>query len=356
MNQKQIYAIHIYILMIISTGFTVHVLGVPALLTVAKRDAWISTICSSIPVVIWMLLVFYLYKKLNNDDIISFLQKTLSKWAFSIFAILSCIFFLSNAFITLKFTLYWAKANYTQDIPDFVVILLFSFICYYSAAKGLRTISVVALVLLPLVVFFGFLVGLGNMPNKNYELLFPIFENGYKSFFLGLTYASTTIFEVFFILYLTSELKDKLKLKWLIVVVMILVELSFGPLVGAIAEFGSVEAEKMRNPAYEEWKLLTIGQHITRLDFLSIFQWLSGAFIRVSISLFISAKLFSYNKKKKWVLPVLCVLLFIAACINWDATSLLNYSLKVYYPISRIFEICTMLFLLLVVMVKGDKQ
>ncbi|MDQ0198050.1 hypothetical protein J2S10_001191 [Neobacillus ginsengisoli] len=51
MNQKLIQVIHIYILMIIFSGFMVHVLCLPALLTFAKRDAWISAIFSSIPVI-----------------------------------------------------------------------------------------------------------------------------------------------------------------------------------------------------------------------------------------------------------------------------------------------------------------
>lgn len=354
MNQKIIHAVHIYILMIIASGFMVHVLSLPVLLSIAKRDAWISALSGAIPIIIWILLIFYIYKKLNHTDIITFLQKSLSKWVFIILTAVFCIYFLISAFITLKFTVYWAKANYTLDVPEFVVTLLFSFICFYASAKGIRTISITSFLVLPFVVFFGILVGLGNMPNKNYELLFPIFENGYKGFFLGVGYTCASLFEMIYFLFFTSNLKNKLKLKFLILIGLFLVGLSVGPLAGAIAEFGSVEAGKMRNPAYEEWKLLTIGQHITRLDFLSIFQWLSGAFIRISLALFIAAKVLSNKKVKKWLLPVLYMILIIAGCIHWDSISFFYFLKNYYFPFKLLFEICFMLLLLLLIKLKGE--
>ena len=355
MNQKFIHAVHIYILLIMSTGFIVHVLSLSVLLSIAKRDAWLSVIFSAIPVTIWILLVFYIYKKLNNQDLISFIKNSFSKWVFVIFSAMFCGYFLITAFMTLKFTVYWAKDNYTLDFPNYVVVLLFSLVCYYASAKGLRTIATMSFLVLPFVVFFGFLVGLGNTPNKNYEQLFPLFEEGYKGFFQGIAYACASLFEVFFILFLTKNLADKLKLKWLILVGLFLVVLSFSPLAAAIAEFGSVEAGKLRNPAYEEWKLLTLGQHITRLDFISVFQWLSGAYIRISLSLFIAGKVFSYKNEKWWVLPTLYIILIVAACIPLDSTSFIYFMKKFYFPISLFFQIFIMLFLLLFTKIKGEK-
>jgi spore germination protein KB len=355
MNQKLIQAIHIYTLIIISTGFMVHVLSLPVLLTISKRDAWVSVIFSSIPFLLWILLVFHVYKKLNNEDIMSLLKRNVSfSWIYRFFAILIVFYFFITAFISLKYTLFWAKANYTIEVPNFVVIFLFSIICWYSSAKGIRTISTSALLILPFVTAFGFLIGIGNIPHKNYELLFPIFEHGYKDFFQGIFYASSGFFEITFLFFLTPYLKNKLKMKWLIMVGFILVGLTFGPLVGSIAEFGSVEAAKMRNPAYEQWKLLSISQHVTRLDFLSIFQWLSGAFTRICLSLFIAEKILSNNKKNSWVLPILYFLLIISVCIPLDATSFFFVLRKYFFPISLLFQLVILLLFLLIIHFKGE--
>ncbi|MFB7138840.1 endospore germination permease [Gottfriedia sp. NPDC056225] len=354
MNKKFIYSAHIYILVIMSTGFMLHVFIVPSVLTSTHRDSWITVVASILPFVIWTLLVFYIYKKLKNEDILSLMFKVFYKPIAYVLSAILVAYFLLAAFVTFRFTFIWANINYTQDIPDFIVVLLIVFICFYAVYKGIHTISTVAFLILPPVVFFGFLVGVGNVKNKDYGLLFPVFENGYHDFFHGFIYTCSGFFELIFILFLNSFLKDKVKIKWLIIVSFILLMLILGPLTGAIMEFGPVEAEKMRNPVYEQWKLLTLGQNITRLDFLSIYQWLSGAFIRISLNLFIANYIINYGGRKKWSLPVLSISLLVAVMVPWNASSFYNFLQYYYFPINLCFLICLMVIFLFISKLKGD--
>lgn len=358
MNQRVIQSVHIYILQIISTGFLVHVLILPILLSTAKRDSWLSVLFSIVPVVLWCLIIFYIYKKMKpQNDLITLMKRKRSPaWMYSVISFLFGIYFLFSAFITLKFTFIWAKTNYSFEVPNFVIVLLFSLVCFYASAKGIRTISAIALIILPFVSFFGFFVGAGNMPNKNYELLFPLYENGIDGLFKGIFYSCAGLFDIIAILFLTPFLKDKLKVKWIILVGVILALLTFGPLIGAISEFGVEEAAKMRNPAYEQWRLLQIGDQFTRLDFLSIFQWLSGAFVRVSLTLFIANKLLSFKLKSRWILPILYLILIVSASVNWDATSFYYFLQQYFFPISLIFQVCALLFVLILVKISGDKH
>jgi len=351
MTQKTINALHIYILIIMSTGFMGHVLMVPILLSTSNRDSWLSVILSMIPLILWILILFYLYKKLLPDEnILSVLKRKCPyPWMYMILSVSLGTYFFITAFITLKYTLFWAKGNYTLETPDYVIVLLFVLICFYSTKKGLLTISTMAFLVLPFVSILGFLVGIGNSSNKNYEQLFPLFENGYSPFFHGFIYSCAGLFEILFLLFLSPFIKDHLKVKWLLLVGLILVVLILGPLTGAISEFGPQEAAKMRNPAYEQWRLLKIGEHFTRLDFLSIFQWLSGAFIRISLSLFIAEKILSLKKKANLLLPSLYLLLFISVCFPLDARSFFYILQTYFFPISLGFQIsfCT-LFLFLI--------
>ncbi|MBT2648147.1 endospore germination permease [Bacillus sp. ISL-34] len=353
MDQKVIQALHIYVLIIMNTGFMVHVLLLPNILTAAQRDAWISVIISVVPCIVWTLFIFYIYKKLDKEDIIAFLKKWSTPFVTNIFTIAFGVYFIINAFITVKFTVIWAKANYTHDIPNIMVVSLFTFICIFASYKGIRTISTLALLFLPFVTFFGIFVGLGNTTNKNYELLFPVFESGYRNTLNGILYTSTGYLEIIVFLFLTPYLKNKLKAKWLLLVGIILIMLTLGPLMGAIAEFGSVEAVKMRNPAYEQWKLLRFGYYITRLDFLSIFQWLSGAMIRTSLCLFIGYKLISNSKHQKWILLSLYLLVVIGTLIHWDATSFFYFIYKYFFPISGLFLLSAAIILLFLIIKKG---
>lgn len=354
MNKKFIYSTHIYILLIMSTGFMLHVFVVPTVLTSAHRDSWVTVIASILPFLVWTGLVFYLYKKLNNEDILSVMFKVLYKPLAYILSAIFVAYFLLSAFVTFRITLIWANNNYTQDTPNIVVVFLIALICFYAAVKGIRTISTIAFLILPPVVLFGFIVGIGNEKNKDYGQLFPIFERGYQDFFHGFIYTCSGFFEIIVILFLISYLKDKVKVKWLMIVSFILLMLILGPLTGAIMEFGPVEAEKMRNPVYEQWKLLTLGENITRLDFLSIFQWLSGAFIRISLNLYIANYIINYSGRKKWSLPVFSLVLLVAVMIPWNASSFFSFLQSYYFPINLIFLLCTMLLFLVISKLKGD--
>ncbi|MGG0175690.1 GerAB/ArcD/ProY family transporter [Gottfriedia acidiceleris] len=354
MNKKLIYSVHIYVLLIMSTGFMLHVFIIPSLLTSSYRDSWVTTVASVIPFLIWAALVFYLYKKFKNEDVLSVMFKVFYKPISYLFSTIFAIYFLISAYITIRLTLIWANTNYTQDIPLFVVAFLISVICFYAAYSGIRTICTIAFLVLPIVSLFGFTVGMGNVKNKNYALLFPIFEHGYHDFFHGFIYSCSGFFEIIFILFLNSYLKDKVKAKWLVLVSLMLLMLILGPLTGAIMEFGSNEAEKMRNPVYEQWKLLTLGVNITRLDFLSIFQWLSGAFIRISLNLFLANHIINYSGRKKWSLPVLSLSLLVAAMIPWNATSFNDFLQNYFFLINLCFLLCMMFILLIMSKLKGD--
>ncbi|PGS55830.1 endospore germination permease [Bacillus sp. AFS041924] len=354
MSKKLIQSIHIYVLLIMSTGFMLHVFIVPSMLTSSHRDSWVTVVTSIIPFMIWISLVIYLYKKFKNEDVLSVMYKVFYKPISYLLSSIFVVYFLMTAFVTFRFTLIWANTNYTQDMPLFVVVLLISVMCFYAVYTGIRSISTMAFLILPIVSLFGFIVGIGNVKNKDYGLLFPIFEKGHHEFFHGFIYSCSGFFEIIFILFLNSYLKDRVKAKWLVVVSLILLMLILGPLSGAIMEFGPNEAEKMRNPVYEQWKLLTIGENITRLDFLSIFQWLSGAFIRISLNLFLANYIINYSGRKKWSLPLLSLILLIAVMIPWNATSFFYFLHNYFFPINLIFLLCTMLILIFMSKLKGD--
>lgn len=352
MLKRVIYPVHIYFLLMLSTGFMVHVLMQPIILTSSKRDSWVSVICSLVPLMIWAIMIFHLNKKLEKKNIFTLINSLHPFLSISIKILLS-LYFILTAFITCKYTGFWAKTNYTFQIPLIILITPFIAICYYASLKGIKTISAIAIFLLPFVILFGLLVGIGNMEVKDYSMLLPIFEHGYKGLFLGIMYTCASFFEMIYLLFFTPFLKERIRIKTFLPVMVIIFLLALGPLVGAIAMFGAEEASKMKVPAYEQWKVLTLGKNITRLDFLSIFQWFSGAFIRVSLSMFIVTQLFSH-KKNIWVQLSIYALLTIAVILPWDFQSFFSFLYRFYFPASLIFLIFTFVLLFLLSKKKGD--
>lgn len=352
MVKKAIYPAHLYFLLILSTGFMVHVLLHPIILTSSKRDSWVSVVCSIVPLMLWAIMIFYLNKRLEKKNIFALINSLNPFISFCI-KILFGLYFILTAFITCKYTGFWAKSNYTFQVPYIIIVIPFIVLCCYASHKGIKTIAAISIFLLPPVVILGFLVGIGNMKAKDYSMLVPIFEHGYKELFLGIMYTCASFFEILYLLFLTPFLKGRMKIKVFLPVAVIIFGLALGPLVAAIAMFGPEEASKLKVPAYEQWKVLTLGINITRLDFFSIFQWFSGAFIRVSLSMFIAMQVIS-RKKNSWVLLFSYTILTVAVIVPWNFESFFSFLYNIYFPVSLIFFIISFGLLLLLSKKKGD--
>jgi hypothetical protein len=110
-------------------------------------------------------------------------------------------------------------------------------------------------------------------------------------------YAAASLMEMMIVILLQHHIKGELRWWHLAVILLILGGLTLGPLMGAIAAFG-YEAVKLKYPAYEQWRLVQLGAFVSHVDFLSIYQWISGAFIRISLSLFLLIDLLQLKNKK----------------------------------------------------------
>ncbi|MGM0830987.1 MAG: GerAB/ArcD/ProY family transporter [Bacillota bacterium] len=104
MNKRSIYLIHIFSIIILSSGLMVHVLILPSLLCAGKWDSWISVLLSVPPLFLWIFLLYYIYKKLGNQDTIQFIRTHFGKKLSSMMGYLLSLYFMGSAFVTLNYT------------------------------------------------------------------------------------------------------------------------------------------------------------------------------------------------------------------------------------------------------------
>lgn len=99
--------------------------------------------------------------------------------------------------------------------------------------------------------------------------------------------------------------------------------LTLGPVAGGIATFGPVKSSLLLFPAYEQWALGSISRFIEHFDFFSIYQWLSGAFVRISLYLYIIVDMIQIERKynKRQILFILSCLLLIINIIPLNYNS-----------------------------------
>lgn len=297
MKKQTINLLQMSLILIGSTGIITHVLAIPLLLDVSGRDSWIAILFSCAAYLFLIPIFFFLYTRMNREPLFLWVKGNFGSFvAYPLIAMI-LIYLFSLSVITLRETLTFLSF-YLPMTPKLILGSLFSFICFYNVKHGIQSIALTAGILLPIVMILGFFVMTANFPHKDFLFLKPYMEHGLTPILKGTIYPISGYIELGFILYFHQYVKTKIKFTSLIWIGIILLLLTLGPTIGAITEFGPFVAAKQRYPAFEEWRIVSIGRYIEHLDFLSVYQWFVGAFIRLSLLTFLIPDLLQIVNKK----------------------------------------------------------
>lgn len=319
----------------LSVGLANHVMIVPFLLSAAKRDAWMCVLLGLIVSMPWVLVPLWgILKKMNKEERFDeWLRRRIPPGISKLIVGFFLLLLLLTGFEALVITTNWTATTYLPKTPPFVVCIVFLGLCLYAASAGLRSIAFASCVLLPAVVVLGDFVMSANLPHKDYRYLLPMLENGFSPILKGSFYSLTAACELYALLFIRHHIHSSPKRWHLAVLTLFLAMLTIGPLTGALSEFGPVEAAKMRFPAFSQWRLVSIGRYFEHVDFFAIFQWLSGAMIRLSLSLYILMEFGPFHKlKRKWIMQSVYCGLFLAA-----AYYMLNHMLTYFKIVEQYF-------------------
>ncbi|BAU25970.1 spore germination protein (amino acid permease) [Aneurinibacillus soli] len=301
-------------MMIIMTasGLMNHVIVIPILLEVSGRDSWISVCLTCVACLLWIPVLYFIMKKTNQQHILEWLKQKYGRFFSGFLLLVSILYLFLISGITLKETIMWTKVSYLPATPTFVLALTFALLCFYNSYCGIKSIAVTTGILLPVIVVLGFFVATANISNKDYSLLKPWLEYGFHPVISGMAYVGSGLVELILLIFIQHHIRATVTFTSLTVITLILTGLTLGPTMAGIAEFGAHQAASQRYPAFEEWRLVSIGRYIEHLDFLSIYQWLSGAFIRISLASFmiIDTLKISDKKKKIWSLVLIYIAVF----------------------------------------------
>jgi spore germination protein (amino acid permease) len=298
----------LYSIVLLAVGLMNHVMVIPPLLQEAKRDAWLSALIVIVPCIVWVTALYYIMRRTERQPILLWLKRHGGRavyWAARLFFI---VYLCGIIGMTLRETSMWTHSSYLPKTPTIAVAASLMLLCCLAALAGLRAIAICAGVLLPFVIVFGEFVMSANLPEKKYSLLLPMLENGFAPVLKGSIFVGGGIAELVVLLLLHHHVRGKLRLRSLYVLTILLTVLVLGPVTGAIAEFGPLEAAVQRYPSFEEWRLVTIGRYIRHLDFFSIYQWLSGAFVRISAALYVLLHLLVPSPTRRGKLVMLSLL------------------------------------------------
>ncbi|MEQ2529051.1 endospore germination permease [Lysinibacillus sphaericus] len=358
MQQHKANFSQVFVLFMMSIGLMNHVMVIPMLLAISRRDSWISVLLSGGFILGWLLFIRFIMKKLDHTHLYSWLNNHFGNIVAKGLCLLMYMFILLFIGVTLKDMIVWTVTSYFPQSPAPILAIVFLVICFFAATSNFTTLSILSGFLLVFVVALGFFVMSLNLPHKDYSQIFPILENGLTPVIKGIVYSLGSLLEVTLIFFIQHNLKMNIKSRSFIILGLVLICLTLGPLLGSIAIFGPEEAANQRYPAYEEWRLLKIGKFIEHVDFFSIYQWLSGGFIRISFGLYIIGQLFSFkNEKKRNVLiGISSLITFVAVLLPMSDIEFVRFLQNVYFHLSFLFLLFFSLVLGFLVFLKRLKE
>lgn len=335
---KNISVLQALFILLLAVGFSNHVTIIPLLLHVGLRDSWISVVLAYLLFNIWILIPYYIAKKTGQQSLFDWLKLNVGKWTSHLFLWPIVLYLLSIAAITLKETSTWVSITYLPQTPNSVVAISFILLCLFIAGSGIRSIAIASGLLLPFVWIFGYFVMSANFQYKDYSRLFPVFTQGIEPILHSMVYAGGGFIEVIMLLLIQHKITKPLRLRFWIILAFILVGLTLGPLMGAMSTYGPVESADQRYPAFEQWRLVVVGKYIAHVDFLALYQWLSGALIRIALALYIILDMIKPKTRtlKRGLLILLLLFLLAAVMVPISDMQYVEWIEKIYYPVSLV--------------------
>ncbi|MBO7746089.1 GerAB/ArcD/ProY family transporter [Paenibacillus sp. MWE-103] len=307
MKERSLSHWPVFMMLTLSARLSAHVIVLPAVLDVSARDAWLCGLLAFAIVIPWLAVFLYgSVKRTNGIHIRAWLRTRATPfgaWLIVLPVMLELLLTSYQAYIE---TAVWTSTTFLPITPEIVVLIVLMALNVAAAYCGLRAIAYMSCLLLPVVVVLGDFVMSANMPHKDYSVLLPMLEHGWGGALHGTIYAASSLMEIFLFLFLQHYMKNRIRLWELVLFCVFIAVLMIGPTIGAITQFGPVEAEKLRYPAFSQWRLVSIGKYFEHVDFFAIFQWASGSFIRVTLGLVLIMELVPIRGKKGrlWFLAI----------------------------------------------------
>ncbi|WP_417899636.1 endospore germination permease [Bacillus haimaensis] len=327
--------LQISFVVILFIGISNHVLMLPHLLYVAKRDAWVCVLIGYLILLLWgSILYIIMSKNKQNTKLAAWISLKTGKLISCMIMIVFFIHILLIAFISFYDFITSIKIYFLPLTPQWIVVLPFLLLCVWGASSNLKTIVYSSTFLLPIVWLLGYFVAFSTMFNKDYSYIFPVLVSGSTPIIKGVIIVLGGSVDILLLLLLQPYINKQFAWWHILLLVTILLGLVLGPALGSISAFGPNVASVLRFPAFEQWRLVELGEHVSHLDFLAVFQLISGAVIRVALCLYFLKDLGMKNKVFKMsVFWTSASILFLAGVLPisdiWMQTAIGKY----FYPV-----------------------
>lgn len=290
-----------FFLIIATVPIMGHVQILPLMYDVAGRDSWISALLS-FPIGIGLIFVIYRLRiKFPDQDFPQIAQQIIGKFFGKALVLVIVLYFLFLSAFSAAALADMAHIAFLSETPVWALVTWFFLFCLYAAYKGTKIIALTAMIVGFIAVITGHSISILDMPEKEFQSIFPLFEFGFAPILWGTLVLVSVWIELLFLLFLKLKniRQERFLLFWILGGTGICLTM-ISTMTGTVMIFGIGQADNFNYPALETVRILTLG-FIDRLDIYGLILMAFGCYIRSSLFFRLCYDQLVPNKGRKWV-------------------------------------------------------
>ncbi len=322
------------------------VLNIPNIIILpTDSGSSINIIFVSILAVIFTYIICKLLKPFLGQDILDVSDYVGGRTLKTIIGILFILFFIITVSLSVSFFANFIKSVYFNSSPIVFILLFFLVPALFANKFGLKAISGVNLIFIPVIIFTLIFLLVFSSNNFNIERLFPLFGNSlFDTFVLGSTniFAFSGLAYLYFMPSLLKDVKDFKKVS-MVSIILSAICLIFS-IISLMLSFPALSNTDETVSLYLLTRMIKFGYFIERLDAIFIFIWIISLISFLSLTFFYILKIFKKISKIEDSNELVYSLGFITLgnCLAFKNISIIKFLARVvckYYALILIFGI-----------------
>lgn len=270
------------------------IINVPNMIILeTKTGSTLNMIIVSILAIFFTFIICKLFKPFYVKDILDISEYVGGRTLKIILGILFIIFFIFLSSINLRYFANSLKVIYFNTSPLVYILLFFLVPALFINKYGLRAISGVNLVFLPIIIASFIFLLISSYETFTMVRIFPILGEGFnKTFLTGATniFSFTGLAYIYFLPALLKDSKDFKKVSVISVVITALCLLL--SVLSLLMAFPAITKTDETLSVYLLTRLVELGDFLERLDALFIFIWIIAHISFLSLTFFYILKIF----------------------------------------------------------------
>jgi len=321
--------------------------------------AWLNTIYISLLALVLAVIIYKLFKIFPNKDIVDISEYVGGKFLKIITATIFLIFFISICAFCIRYFTNSIRIIYYTSTPLTFLLILFLIPAVLSNKLGLKSISGVNLILVPILLISTAILFFANIREFNFSNLFPIFGYGVDDVFLS---GASNIFcftGLFYLFFLPPYLKEHKHFKTISISYVIFagIYLLF-TILSLLMSLASISLTDEIFSIYLLSRLIEFGTFFQRIDAIFIFLWFLAVFSFVSFTFFITLHIFkksTHIKHSKEMVYCLASIVF-SYCLIFKNIANADYFARNIYKIASLIIIAFSIALLVIANIKHKRN